>query len=516
MRAGRLRTLMRTRVAWLSTARPSAAYPRISPCSALPRPRAVIEADLARAIESIAAEEGLASPSVQAGVQWSKREDLQSSCAVALDRATPLPSGRKWGPALVDAVPAGVRGVQSATTHGGFVNLTLQADAIMAMLRRMCVGAPDGRRAGMALVDFASPNMGKEMHVGHMRSAVIGDTIARLLEYAGWHVDRVSHVGDAGVPVALILSQYLHAASAVARGGGSRSEGGPGAPSLCSTEWAQRTTAELVYAWRASADGAAAHWLPSPVELSRVYAAAKAAATTADAATDVHHPAADATVQRVLQQLQRVLSRNVRLVDDLQLLLTHSAADGMDIGTVVSGIVGGIDRLEGSYALDKPGWGPDDRAVMRCWLVVCAASRAGFTPLFRSLGVSVQERGEHTYLPRVPRLLAALMDPASPNPAVVQTQGATAVFPHGSDKPPLLLTKADGRREGAGGGGGVRARAAFRCPPPTLPCPQPVRPCVGTTCAASSAPPPHPPSPPSLPFAATCTRQSMWRRRTRA
>jgi len=59
------------------------------------------------------------------------------------------------------------------------------------------------------IVDFASPNVGKQLHAGHLRSSVIGDTICRMFEYQGHEVLRVSHVGDVGLPVALLVAHGL-------------------------------------------------------------------------------------------------------------------------------------------------------------------------------------------------------------------------------------------------------------------------------------------------------------------
>lgn len=52
-----------------------------------------------------------------------------------------------------------------------------------------------------AVVDFSSPNIAKEMHVGHLRSTIIGDTLARMLEFSGVEVLRRNHVGDWGTQV---------------------------------------------------------------------------------------------------------------------------------------------------------------------------------------------------------------------------------------------------------------------------------------------------------------------------
>ena len=59
-----------------------------------------------------------------------------------------------------------------------------------------------------AVVDFSSPNIAKEMHVGHLRSTIIGDTLARMLEYSNVEVLRRNHVGDWGTQVCMYLSLF--------------------------------------------------------------------------------------------------------------------------------------------------------------------------------------------------------------------------------------------------------------------------------------------------------------------
>lgn len=60
-------------------------------------------------------------------------------------------------------------------------------------------------RVKKAVVDFSSPNIAKEMHVGHLRSTIIGDSLARMLEFSNVEVLRRNHVGDWGTQV-LVLS----------------------------------------------------------------------------------------------------------------------------------------------------------------------------------------------------------------------------------------------------------------------------------------------------------------------
>ena len=54
-------------------------------------------------------------------------------------------------------------------------------------------------------VDFSSPNIAKEMHVGHLRSTIIGESTCRILEFLGHNVNRINHVGDWGTQFGILI-----------------------------------------------------------------------------------------------------------------------------------------------------------------------------------------------------------------------------------------------------------------------------------------------------------------------
>jgi arginyl-tRNA synthetase len=95
----------------------------------------------------------------------------------------------------------------------GFINLTLRDDWIAAQASRML----GDRRLGLApaehpqtvVVEYSSPNVAKEMHVGHLRTTIVGDAIARVLEFAGHRVIRDNHVGDWGTPFGMLIEHLL-------------------------------------------------------------------------------------------------------------------------------------------------------------------------------------------------------------------------------------------------------------------------------------------------------------------
>ena len=59
------------------------------------------------------------------------------------------------------------------------------------------------------VVEYSSPNVAKEMHVGHLRTTIVGDAIARVLEFAGHRVIRDNHVGDWGTPFGMLIEHLL-------------------------------------------------------------------------------------------------------------------------------------------------------------------------------------------------------------------------------------------------------------------------------------------------------------------
>jgi arginyl-tRNA synthetase len=74
--------------------------------------------------------------------------------------------------------------------------------------------APVAAKPQRVLVDYSSPNIAKEMHIGHLRSTIIGDAIARILEYCGHEVLRVNHVGDWGTQFGMLIAQLKDAEAA--------------------------------------------------------------------------------------------------------------------------------------------------------------------------------------------------------------------------------------------------------------------------------------------------------------
>ncbi len=152
--------------------------------------------------------------------------DYQVNSAMALGKALGK-SPREIGAAIAERL-AQHEAIQKAEVAGpGFVNLTLD-DGWLG--KQLSLAATDHARDGIPLaekkervvVDFSSPNIAKQMHVGHLRSTIIGDALQRLLRQVGHDVTSDNHIGDWGTQYGLLLagmrelgdSKALEAASA--------------------------------------------------------------------------------------------------------------------------------------------------------------------------------------------------------------------------------------------------------------------------------------------------------------
>src|SRR3984957_5855038 len=102
---------------------------------------------------------------------------------------------------------------EPAISGPGFINLTLSDDWIAAQASTMLgddrLGLAPAAVPQTVVVEYSSPNVAKEMHVGHLRTTIVGDAIARVLDFAGHRVIRDNHVGDWGTPFGMLIEHLL-------------------------------------------------------------------------------------------------------------------------------------------------------------------------------------------------------------------------------------------------------------------------------------------------------------------
>jgi arginyl-tRNA synthetase len=169
-------------------------------------PNKLVADRLAVAFEAVVGED------VDPVVRRSQHADFQADGALPLARRLGRAPRDIATEVLKHADLAGL--VESAEISGpGFINIRLADSALEQMLAtvnaddRLAVPTADAPEA--VVIDYSAPNVAKEMHVGHLRSTVIGDATARLLTWLGHDVRRANHVGDWGTPFGMLIEHLL-------------------------------------------------------------------------------------------------------------------------------------------------------------------------------------------------------------------------------------------------------------------------------------------------------------------
>ena len=175
-----------------------------------------LEVAVARAVETVGGEHATG---VDAGLKPSAKPEFGD---FQLNAAMPL--GKKCGRKprdlaveLAGALTAPEGGVadlieEPEIAGPGFINLRLRPDALATALVGMdddALGVAPNPQAHGVTIDVCGVNVAKQMHVGHLRSTVIGDTVARLFERTGRTVHRQNHLGDWGLPIAMTLHSLI-------------------------------------------------------------------------------------------------------------------------------------------------------------------------------------------------------------------------------------------------------------------------------------------------------------------
>ncbi|TJZ51862.1 arginine--tRNA ligase [Streptomyces piniterrae] len=141
----------------------------------------------------------------------SDRADFQANGMLALAKKL-KGNPRELAGKVVDGLEAPDLIKEIEVSGPGFLNITLTDEAIIKTLAARAVddrlGVPYAAESGTTVIDFAQPNVAKEMHVGHLRSAVIGAAMSEILEFTGEKVIRRHHIGDWGTQFGMLI-QYL-------------------------------------------------------------------------------------------------------------------------------------------------------------------------------------------------------------------------------------------------------------------------------------------------------------------
>ncbi|MFE1556326.1 arginine--tRNA ligase [Streptomyces sp. NPDC058734] len=166
-----------------------------------------VEQRVSDALVSALPEAGAADPLLRR----SDRADFQANGILALAKKAKA-NPRELAATVLEGLDKGGVIKDVEVSGPGFLNITVSDEAI---IRTLAARAADDRlgvalnaSAGTTVIDYAQPNVAKEMHVGHLRSAVIGAAMVEILEFTGEKVIRRHHIGDWGTQFGMLI-QYL-------------------------------------------------------------------------------------------------------------------------------------------------------------------------------------------------------------------------------------------------------------------------------------------------------------------
>lgn len=147
-------------------------------------------------------------------VRPSDRADAQANGALAIAKRLGQDPREVAEKVLAAARPA-LRGVCSSVDIAGpgFLNLTFTNEFLAGQLTVAAADEHLGVRPAPCVehvvIDYSHPNVAKEMHVGHLRTTVIGDSLVRMLEFLGHRVTKENHIGDWGTPFGMLIEHML-------------------------------------------------------------------------------------------------------------------------------------------------------------------------------------------------------------------------------------------------------------------------------------------------------------------
>lgn len=166
-----------------------------------------VDQRIADALSAALPEAGPADPLLRR----SDRADFQANGMLALAKKL-KGNPRELATKVVDALAGGDLFKEVEVSGPGFLNITVTDRAIIETLAARVaddrLGVPFATEPGTTVIDYAQPNVAKEMHVGHLRSAVIGAAMVEILEFTGENVIRRHHIGDWGTQFGMLI-QYL-------------------------------------------------------------------------------------------------------------------------------------------------------------------------------------------------------------------------------------------------------------------------------------------------------------------
>jgi arginyl-tRNA synthetase len=345
--------------------------------------------------------------------------DYQANLAMPLGKQLSRPPREVAGELVAQAAWADV--CQPLEIAGpGFINLRLRDDWLAEQLSRAVhderLGVPPAGQPRTIVIDYSSPNVAKPMHVGHIRSTVIGDALSRTLRFLGHRVITDNHLGDWGTQFGMIIYGYKHFVDRAAYAANPVAELGR----------LYKLVNRLVdYRESLAALPAAQERLTERLaEIERL----KAQPKTGD-------KAADKRIAQALGKAQDAMKQQADVIAGLERKIAAIQSDAE-----LSPLAAEHPRIDEAVLEETAKLHADDPENLRLWHEFLPNCRDEIARVYRRLGVSFDyEYGESFYHNR----LAAVVEDLRNKGLAKESQGAVCVFLEGFDTP-MIVQKKDG------------------------------------------------------------------------
>lgn len=347
--------------------------------------------------------------------------DYQANCAMVLGKKLGRPP-RDVAQELIGAVDLSDLCEMPEIAGPGFINLRLKPEALAKRISAMQgddrLGVEPVGQPKTVVIDYSSPNVAKPMHVGHIRSTVIGDAIARTLRFQGHRVITDNHLGDWGTQFGMILYGWKNFRDDAA--------------------FAKQPVQELSRLYKlvsklVSYREAVGRELPEKIQaIEKREEALKTATAQADAIADEkERKKAQKNVEKTKRQLDEAIAER----DDVAKKIVEIESDPK-----LSKLASEHPRIDQAVLEETSKLHEGDEVNLALWHQFLPNCRDEIRRVYERLGVSFDyEYGESFYHDR----LAGVVEDLAKKGLAKESQGATCVFLDAFEAP-MIVRKQDG------------------------------------------------------------------------
>jgi arginyl-tRNA synthetase len=345
--------------------------------------------------------------------------DYQANCAMPLAKQRGA-SPREMAAEIIARLDVADLCEEPQVAGPGFINLTLRQDWLAEHTNRLVadnrLGVSRAANPRRIIIDFSSPNVAKPMHVGHLRSTVIGDALYRILRFTGHAVIGDNHVGDWGTQFGMIIYGYKHFVDMGA--------------------FEKNAVAELARLYRLVNQLADYHDAVAELpKLKQTLAERQSQRQAAEAAPQLADKKDQEARKKTLKQMAGEIDGLKGSVN-----AAEEKLQAVEASPVIKSLAQAHPQISGAAREETAKLHAGDAENLTLWKQFMPACLAAIDAMYRRLGVRFDMTlGESNYQPFLAETVASLLE----REIAVVSEGAVCVFIPGVEAP-FIVRKSDG------------------------------------------------------------------------